>query len=112
MQSLKTQHLVSPTILYWMMALCLIAAFLPFQAWATPAALGTSPTGFQDVANDVYTMLNGFMGTLIALAGGGLAIMGLVRGWNPGVAAGGVGTAVAATAGPDLLVTLSGTAIF
>lgn len=94
---------------------CVVLALiftLLFAIQADASGFSSSPTGFEKVAKDIHGYLDGFVGTTIAIVGGGMSMAALARGWNAGVIAGGIGTALAAAEGPDLLLSLSGAAIF
>ncbi len=87
-------------------AIMLIMPTMVFAA--TPTA---TDTGFGAAAYEVYDIIDGFGGTLIALLGGAISLSTLIRGWNLPVFASGIGVAAAAKLAPDIVVTLSGGAV-
>ncbi len=104
----------SKTSTAMMMAVVILAAaamvVAPNHAFATTPTTGG--TGFQEAAFQIYSLLDGAVGTLVAIisVGAGLAVS-TIRGFSAPVAIGSGGVALAAALGPDIAVTLSGGAI-
>ncbi len=103
----------SKTSTAMMMAVVALAAAAivaaPNLAFATTPTTGT---GFQEATFQIYQLLDGAVGTLVAITsvGAGLAVS-TIRGFSAPVAIGAGGVALAAALGPDIAVTLSGGAI-
>ncbi len=80
-------------------------------ALANETTLRAATDAFAGPAVAVYDLLDSGIGTLASLTALGLTIAALVKGWNTPVAAGGLGVAVAALNGPDIILNLRGTAV-
>ena len=97
------------THMLWLLFLALLTFFMLWDMGVVQATIATTPTvGFAEVARRVHVELDGNLGTVIGLVGGGLATVGLIRGFNGAVVGGGLGVAMASAVGPDLVVALNG----
>ena len=93
-------------------ALIAAIAVFGFSIGLADLALATTPTtggtGFEQVAFQVYDLLDNWVGTTIAISAMGMGLVGMAARFSPAIIAGSVGTAIAVVAGPDAVVALSG----